>query len=540
MGAERLQESGQAFLLPEKVPVANIGDIGISASYQFDLFGTLQRGIEAAKANADATQAAADTARITLVADVVRAYTQVCAANEEREIAQHSLDLQSQSTTLIQRLRDAGRGDETQVTRSQTQFKSLRADMPRYEAARQAGLFRLSMLLAKPVDQLPAGTATCAELPKIAQLVPVGDGAALLKRRPDVRQAERRLAAATAGIGIATGELYPNISIGATIGTVGILGDLGDPSTNRWGFGPSLSWTVPTNGARARIREAEATTQGALAHFDGVVLNAIRETQTALAQYSALLQRRDALADAEQSAKLAADQTHRFFQAGRESFLADLQATRTYTDVTAQLAGEHAGCHEPDRFVPRPGRRVGKRTNASLEHRQTLRPLLCFEVLKGRWSQAPLLRKARAGHGETNNEKPLCSRLLVRRGSAGAAFGHLFLRRHAGPSDRQGLVFLDSATALIAVMAIAWWPGPRSRCSGSKRQLEQGKTLVLIWDTKVALRRVETVFDRYFWGSYWQPGRTFQKSWANSPARRWKKPRSPEKTVPGARQADCR
>jgi NodT family efflux transporter outer membrane factor (OMF) lipoprotein len=338
MGAQRLQESGEAFLLPEKVPVANIGDIGISASYQFDLFGTLQRGIEAARANADATQAAADTARITLVADVVRAYTQVCAANEEREIAEHSLDLQAQSTTLIQRLRDAGRGDETQVTRSQTQFKSLRADMPRYEAARQAGLFQLSMLLAKPVDQLPSGTATCAELPKVAQLMPVGDGASLLKRRPDIRQAERRLAAATATIGVATGQLYPDISIGATIGTVGILDNLGEPATNRWGFGPSLSWTVPTNGARARIREAEAATQGALAHFDGVVLNAIREAQTGLVQYSALLQRRDALADAEQSAKLAADQTHQFFQAGRASFLADLQATRTYIDVTAQLA----------------------------------------------------------------------------------------------------------------------------------------------------------------------------------------------------------
>jgi NodT family efflux transporter outer membrane factor (OMF) lipoprotein len=338
VGAQRLQESGEAFLLPEKVPVANVGDIGITTSYQFDLFGTLQRGIEAAKANADATQAAADTARITLVADVVRAYTQVCAANEEREIAQHSLDLQAQSTTLTQRLRDAGRGDETQVTRSQTQFKSLRADMPRYEAARQAGLFRLSMLLAKPVEQLPAGTSDCTELPKIAQLLPVGDGATLLKRRPDVRQAERRLAAATAGIGIATGELYPDISIGATVGTVGILENLGKPATNRWGFGPLLSWTVPSNGSRARIREAEAATQGALAHFDGVVLNAIRETQTGLAQYSAQLQRRDALADAEQSAQLAADQTHRFFQAGRASFLADLQATRTYTDVRAQLA----------------------------------------------------------------------------------------------------------------------------------------------------------------------------------------------------------
>lgn len=215
--AQRLQESGEAFLLTEKVPVANIGSVGITTSYQFDLFGALQRGIESAQANADAAQAAADIARITLVADVVRSYTQVCAANEELAIANESLDLQAQSTQLTQRLRDAGRGDETQVTRSQTQYKSLRADMPRYEAARQAGLFRLSMLLAKPVDQLPAGTGTCAELPHIAQLLPVGDGAALLKRRPDVRQAERQLAAATARIGVATAALYPDISIGATV-----------------------------------------------------------------------------------------------------------------------------------------------------------------------------------------------------------------------------------------------------------------------------------------------------------------------------------
>ena len=81
------------------------------------------------------------------------------------------------------------------------------------------------------------------------------------------------------------------------VGTIGILENLGKPATNRWGFGPLLTWTVPTNGSRARIRQAEASTQAALAHFDGVVLNAIRETQTSLAQYSALLDRRDALAD---------------------------------------------------------------------------------------------------------------------------------------------------------------------------------------------------------------------------------------------------
>jgi NodT family efflux transporter outer membrane factor (OMF) lipoprotein len=335
-GAQRLQESGQAYLLPEKVPVANVGDVGLTTSYQFDLFGVLQRGIEAAQANA--TQAAADTARITLVADVVRAYTQVCAANEERNIALHSLDLQKQSLSLTQRLRDAGRGDETQVTRSQTQFRSLRADLPRYEAAQKSALYRLSMLLARPLNQLPKGVAECAELPHIAQVMPVGDGAALLKRRPDVRQAERRLAMSTAAIGVATGELYPDISIGATVGTVGILDELGDPSTNRWGFGGVINWTIPSNGARARIHIAEASNQVALARFDGVVLNAIREAQTGLSQYTALLQRRDALIETEESARQAADQTHRFFLAGRESFLADLQATRTYTDITAQLA----------------------------------------------------------------------------------------------------------------------------------------------------------------------------------------------------------
>ena len=337
-GAQRLQEAGQAYLLPEKVPVSNVGDVGLTTSYQFDLFGVLQRGIEAAQANADATQAAADTARITLVADVVRAYTQVCAANEERNIALHSLDLQKQSLSLTQRLRDAGRGDETQVTRSQTQFRSLRADLPRYEAAQKSALYRLSMLLARPLNQLPRGVAECAELPHIAQVMPVGDGAALLKRRPDVRQAERRLAMSTAAIGVATGELYPDISIGATVGTVGILDELGDPSTNRWGFGGVINWTIPSNGARARIHIAEASNQVALARFDGVVLNAIREAQTGLSQYTALLERRDALVETEESARQAADQTHRFFLAGRESFLADLQATRTYTDITAQLA----------------------------------------------------------------------------------------------------------------------------------------------------------------------------------------------------------
>lgn len=337
-GAQRLQESAESYLQSAKLPVDNVGSIALTTSYQFDIWGTLKRGVEATQANADAAQAAADTARITLVAEVVRSYAQICAANEERSIALKSLDLQAEGVRQTQQLRDAGRGDDTQVTRTQTQLSSLSAELPKFEARRQAALYKLGMLLATPVNQLPVGVAGCSELPTINQVMPVGDGAAMLKRRPDVRQAERKLAAATAEIGVTTGQLYPDISIGATVGSVGTLRHMGQDVTNRWGLGPLISWTIPGNGARARIREAEASTQEALARFDGVVLNAVREAQTDLVQYTALLQRRDALIATEKSARQAAEQTHRFYVAGRESFLADLQATKTYTDTTAQLS----------------------------------------------------------------------------------------------------------------------------------------------------------------------------------------------------------
>jgi outer membrane protein TolC len=110
--------------------------------------------------------------------------------------------------------------------------------------------------------------------------IPVGDGAALLRRRPDVRQAERQLAGATARIGVATAELYPNISLGASAGSVGIMNQFGDANTWKFSLGPLISWNLPaTSSARVHIAQAEASTAGALARFDSVVLNALRETE---------------------------------------------------------------------------------------------------------------------------------------------------------------------------------------------------------------------------------------------------------------------
>ncbi|HDR9469967.1 efflux transporter outer membrane subunit [Burkholderia multivorans] len=335
---QRAQESAEQYLLENKLPVVNEGSVGINVSYEIDLFGKLRRGVEAARADSEAVQAAADLARITVVADVVRAYVEACSAGEELEIAKQSVALQRQRVALSQRLRDVGRGNQTEVTRGVTQVRTLAADIPRFESRRKIAQYQLAALLARAPADLPKAVTECARLPKLRRPIPIGDGAALLRRRPDVREAERQLAAATARIGVATAALYPSISIGASAGSVGVAADLFSSTTNRWSFGPLISWTFPVNGQRARVREAEAATGGALAHFDGVVLNALRETQSSLAAYAADVQRADELRTAYESARSSADETHRLYRAGRESFIADLDATRTLTSVHAQVA----------------------------------------------------------------------------------------------------------------------------------------------------------------------------------------------------------
>jgi NodT family efflux transporter outer membrane factor (OMF) lipoprotein len=335
---ERAQESAEQYLLFSKVPVVNEGDLGLKISYEVDLFGKLRRGVEAARADDDAAVAAAELARITVVADVVQAYVESCAAADELAIAQESLKLQQERVALTKRLRDAGRGNQPDVTRGQTQVETLAADIPRFQGQRRIAQYQLAMLLARAPSDLPPAALTCSRPPQLKQPIPVGDGAALLKRRPDVREAERQLAASTARIGVATAALYPSVSIGAGVGTLGVAEDLFTPATNHWSFGPLISWSFPINGQRARVREAEAATNGALAHFDGVVLNALRETQTSLATYAADDQRAEALRTAYASAQESSDETHRLYIAGRESFLSDLDATRTLTSVHSEVA----------------------------------------------------------------------------------------------------------------------------------------------------------------------------------------------------------
>jgi outer membrane protein TolC len=179
---------------------------------------------------------------------------------------------------------------------------------------------------------------------EITQPLPIGDGNQLLARRPDVRAAERRLAADTARIGVATADLYPRIKFGASLGSTGPnVGDIFTGGPLRWLLGPLLSWAFPNQEpARARIAAAKADTQASLATFDGTVLLALQETETALTNYAKALERRSALQAAEQEAAKAATITRAQQREGRINSLDLLDAERTLAEARAQLADQDA------------------------------------------------------------------------------------------------------------------------------------------------------------------------------------------------------
>src|SRR5690606_38930303 len=188
------------------------------------------------------------------------------------------------SFELTNRLLEAGRGTALDVARASALLEQTRAEMPTFEARHRTALYRLAVLMGRPPARFPDAAADCNTPPALASEIPVGDGAMLLRRRPDVRQAERELAAATARVGVALADLYPTVSIGGSATSVALsAGDLDESESSRWSLGPLLSWNFPNRSiARARVAQAEASIDAALASFDGVWLNALQETESAL------------------------------------------------------------------------------------------------------------------------------------------------------------------------------------------------------------------------------------------------------------------
>ncbi|WP_066771316.1 efflux transporter outer membrane subunit [Sphingobium sp. CCH11-B1] len=336
-GATLARPSGTGYSLPGVVGY----DLGLSASYPLDLNGRIRRAIEASSADVEASAAARDYVRVSVAAATARAYAQVCAANFSLAVNRRVVALQRDTLDATRRLARGGRGTAFDVSRAQAAVEASAAALPAFEAQRQNGLYLLATLLGRPPADYPREAEGCTALPSIGQPIPVGDGAALIRRRPDIRGAERAIAADTARLGVATADLYPQVSIGGSVGLSGPLKDIGGPTSFGFSLGPLLSWSFPNRPVvRARIAQADAQVRADIAGFDASVLEALRQTETALESYRRDAERAAALDRARESAATSAAQAARLFRFGRGDFLSLLDAQRSLAsaEVTAAAA----------------------------------------------------------------------------------------------------------------------------------------------------------------------------------------------------------
>ena len=336
-GYQRLAE---AQLPPGAGRTGESYDVGLEVAYELDLFGRVSRSIDAARQDAAAAEAARDATRVAVAAETARAYADASAAAERLAVAEHSVALIDRTLNVTTKRFEAGRGTRLDVARVAALRDQQRSAVPAIRAERESALFRLALLTGRAPSQLPAEAAARQTVLRLDQAIPVGDGRALLARRPDVREAERRLAAATARVGVATADLYPRISLGGSIGATGpSLGDLFTGGPFRWLLGSLIDWSFPNQQAtRARIVQAEAGSSAALANFDGVMLNALRETETALSAYAHELDRRIALNDARTQAETAARIARIQLREGKIDSIELLDAERSLAQTEADLA----------------------------------------------------------------------------------------------------------------------------------------------------------------------------------------------------------
>jgi outer membrane protein, multidrug efflux system len=319
-------------------------DVGLNISYEADLFGRVRRSVEAAEADVEAADALRNSVRVAVAAETARAYADAASAAEQLAVAERTVGLIDRTLTVTTKRFEAGRGTRLDVARVSSLRDQQRATIPPLRAERDGALFRLAALTGRAPADLPPAAGARQTVLRLDRAIPVGDGRSLLARRPDIREAEQRLAAATARIGVATADLYPRISLGGSVGATGpSLADLFSGGPFRWLVGPLLSWSFPNQEAnRARIAQAEASSAAALARFDGAVLNALRETESALSGYANELDRRIALGEARAQAETAAHISRLQLKEGKIDSLAVLDAERSLADAEAALARSDA------------------------------------------------------------------------------------------------------------------------------------------------------------------------------------------------------
>ena len=314
-------------------------EAGFDASWEIDIFGGVRRGYEASSAQVGSALASLDDTFVTVTSEVARNYFELRGLQSRYEVAQRNADVQRSSRDLTQQRLDAGRGTELDVSRAQAQLSTTLATLPQLQAAIARAKYRIAVLTAHQPGT-PDPRLEPRPIPAVPDFTPVGDPAEWLRRRPDVRIAERSLASATALIGVAVSDLFPKVSFTGRFGWNGLdRGALGDGSADIYHYGPSISWGIFDLGhVRARISGARSNTQGALARYEQTVLLALEDTEGALINHSTARAREAALSDAAEASRVATRLAQLRYEEGVADFLQVLDTERTQLEAEDLLA----------------------------------------------------------------------------------------------------------------------------------------------------------------------------------------------------------
>ncbi|NYE27615.1 NodT family efflux transporter outer membrane factor (OMF) lipoprotein [Rhodanobacter sp. K2T2] len=293
----------------------------LGLSWQLDLFGRIRRSVELANADASAQERARDDMRRLIVGQVVRTYAELRGNQEELQLARERASDAQVLCTITEVDGAAGRASAQDVALARANVASIQADIPSLEARVRSALDHLASLVAVKLDDPLMAELARPQSLSVPVFVTVDTPSDLLKRRPDVRAAERKVAAATARIGIQTADLYPDLSIGGVLG-FGALAPrrLGSDASRLWSGGVDVSWTPFNGGAtRARIRAAGAAADAALADYDKTMAVALEEADVAINEYVTAAHRDKLISQSSQEVSNVYAVRKAEFEAGRAS-----------------------------------------------------------------------------------------------------------------------------------------------------------------------------------------------------------------------------
>ena len=303
-------------------------DLGFDAAWEIDLFGHVRHQIEASAAEADAARADLADVQVSVAAEVARNYLELRGAQARRAVAEENAAAQRETLKLTDIRLDVGYGDPVDVQSARARLKATEALIPPLIAQQTQAGYRLAVLLGLRPGALDQELVALPPQPARAVALPIGDVSALLRHRPDVRVAERRLAAETARTGVATADLFPRVKVTGFIGLLsGDVGSLFHGDSAAWAVSPSVTWPAfDFGGARARLRAQKAKGAESLAAYHQTVLRAIEDLNDAVVAYGQRQAQVARLAEQVDAARKAADLARIRYREGSVDFLRVLDA----------------------------------------------------------------------------------------------------------------------------------------------------------------------------------------------------------------------